>query len=219
MALGLAKERVREKVRDKVRPAATPKPHSNQHSTGKKAGPRRPGPERVTASKASKSADDISLEQAYRIRENLEKSEKQKARERKMEEDRKRAAMNRQIRKIVDDYRLNKSDADEARFFMYKERIRKVYVTSEQLEQLNSGLLGVVYLAGSYHILATAQIEAVREISPAHVPDLLSGGDEDEELWGAFEQDGEVDAAIEDSDHGDLSGDPPGDSSDNSENN
>ncbi len=62
---------------------------------------------------------------------------------------------------------------------MYKARIRKVHVSAEQLAGLNSGKLGVVYLAGGYHILASEQIEEVKRLSPAHVPDLLSGGDDD----------------------------------------
>lgn len=147
-----------------------------------------PGPEQTAATKDSRSAEEISLEQAYRIRESQEKSEKQKARDRKIEEDRKRAMLNKQIRKIIDEHRLNLADAEDARYFMYKERIRKVHVSAEQLVQLNEGKLGVVYLAGGYHLLASEDIETVRKLSPAHVPDLLTGADDDEELGEAFEK-------------------------------
>src|SRR5690606_28466695 len=110
------------------------------------------------------------------------------ARERKMEEDRRRAAINKQIREIVEAHRLNLADASEARYFMYKERIRKVYATAEQLSMLNDGRLGVVYLVGGYHILNSEHAEAVRKISADHVADLLSGAGDEEDLWGAHEQ-------------------------------
>jgi uncharacterized protein YaiL (DUF2058 family) len=181
LALGLAK--------DKVKQSSRPKPHGKKHSEAKRPGPNKPGSGRIRpAAKDLKAEDNISLEQAYRIRDSVEKTEKQKARERKMEEDRKRAALNRQIRQIVDAHRLNLAEAEQARFFMYKERIRKVHVSAEQFKQLNEGLLGVVYLGGGYHILGSEQIEAVRKISPEHIPDLLAGDGDDEELWEAFEK-------------------------------
>jgi len=224
MALGLAKEKVREKVRGKVREKTrqTPdqKPHFQKRSAAKKPEPAHPAAKRVSESAANaKSADDISLEQAYRIRESEEKSEKQKARERKMEEDRKRAVLNKQIRQIIDQHRLNLAEADEARYFLYKDRIRKVHVTAEQLLQMNEGKLGVVYLAGGYHLLSGEHIEAVRKLSPAHVPDLLAGADDDEELWAAFEKsasevaNGQPSAAVIDqaSELDDQSGDPQAD--------
>jgi uncharacterized protein YaiL (DUF2058 family) len=123
--------------------------------------------------------DNISLEQAYRIREAEEKSAKQRARERKLEDDRRRAELNRQIRGVLDAGRLNLPDAAEARYFMHKGRIRKVHASPEQLAELNSGRLGVVYLAGGYHILSSEHTEQVRQLSPEHVPDLLSGADDD----------------------------------------
>ena len=187
LALGLAKEKIGEKIGEKVgekaRQAAKPKPDSRKLSPARRTSLRAPA-----AAKAPVTTDDISLEQAYRIRESVEKTEKQKARDRKMEEDRKRAVLNRQIRAIIDAHRLNRDDAEQARYFMYKDRIRKVHVSGEQLLQLNAGKLGVVYLAGGYHILESEHIEEVRMLSPVHVPDLLSGGDDDEELWTAFEK-------------------------------
>ncbi len=194
LALGLAKEkasdRTRDKTGDKIREKSrhTPNhpPRSGQHSKTQKEA-NKPRSQR-NAARDPKSTGDISLEQAYRIRASVEKTEKQKAHERKMEEERKRAVINRQIRAIIDAHRLNLADAEEARYFMYKDRIRKVHVNAEQLQQLNEGQLGVVYLGGGYHILASEHIETVRNISPTHVPDLLAGADDDDDLGAAFEQ-------------------------------
>jgi uncharacterized protein YaiL (DUF2058 family) len=117
-------------------------------------------------------AADVSLEQAFRLREQAEMSEARRAKLRKQEEDRQRHELNQAIKAIVEPDRLNDASAEEARYFLYKGRIRKVHVTPEQLAALNEGRLGLVYLAGGYHILAPEQVEAVRKISPEHVVEL-----------------------------------------------
>ncbi|HET6565281.1 MAG TPA: DUF2058 family protein [Xanthomonadales bacterium] len=183
LALGLAKEKPKSSPVQKPRPGRS---HGSRQAADAKKGKSHGGAPKGRATR-DHSPENISLEQAYRIREQEEKTAKQRARELKMEEDRKRAAINKQIRAIVDSERLNLADASEARYFMYKERIRKVYASKEQLDGLNDGSLGVVYLGGGYHILAAEQINAVRQISPEHVADLLSGASDDDELWAAFE--------------------------------
>lgn len=204
LELGLAKEKVREKAREKVSGKAGRGPaqkagaggHRPAHSSATRKHTDRPArrpPATENTSPDNIAPDNISLEQAYRIREQVEKSAKQRARERKMEEDRQRAALNKQIRAIIDTGRLNLADASEARYFMYKNRIRKVWASKDQLAGLNDGTLGVVYLTGGYHILAAEHIEAVRQLSPDHVADLLSGASDDEELWAAYEQDQKTD--------------------------
>jgi len=184
LALGLAKNPAREaprKQQSKPPDAArsgTVSPAASQRKPLKTRPAQQP---RVAKSAPDlKQDENISLEQAYRIREAQEKSAKQKAHELKMEEDRRRAALNRQIKQIVEAGRLNLPDATEGRYFLYKNRIRKVWVSPEQLVELNSGKLGVVYLAGGYHILASEQVDQVRQLSPAHVPDLLAGADDDD---------------------------------------
>ncbi len=62
---------------------------------------------------------------------------------------------------------------------MFRERIRKVYVTPEQHKALGEGRLGLVYLSGGYHVLDGDHVEAVRKIAADHVVDL--GGDEPED--------------------------------------
>lgn len=185
LALGLAKTRTRETPR---KPPFN-KPTADQQVAGKQGADERKSARKPSAQTVRphprpnprpdpRLDENISLEQAYRIREAEEKSARQRAHERKLEEDRKRAALNRQIRQVIDSGRLNLPDAAEARYFMYKERIRKVHVSPEQWVDLNSGALGVVYLAGGYHILSRERVEEVRKLSPAHVPDLLAGSDD-----------------------------------------
>jgi uncharacterized protein YaiL (DUF2058 family) len=152
LELGLAKK-----------PAAPPKGHKGKPHRKKDA----------TVARAEHAAQrEPSLEEAFRLREQQEEAEARRAREKKQAEDRRRHELNRVIKEIVEPNRLNDPLAEEARYFMYKGRIRKVHVTPQQLESLNENRLGIVYLAGGYHLLAPDLVEAVRRISPEHVPDL-----------------------------------------------
>jgi len=58
--------------------------------------------------------------------------------------------------------RLNAEAADIARHFPYGGKIKRIYVTAEQLTALNAGELGVVQLNGRY-LLVTAEVLAQSE--------------------------------------------------------
>lgn len=130
----------------------------------------------------SKSNEELSLDEAYALRQREEQREVERARRQKREEDRRRRQVNKAIRDIVASHRQNRDGAEIPRYFMFNGRIRKVYVDAEQQRALNEGGLGIVYLTGSYHLLESAALEAVRQISSDHVVDPgLDAGDEDPE--------------------------------------
>lgn len=132
--------------------------------------------------KASKSAGELSLDQAYALRKREEQQLAQRARQQKLEEDRRRRQVNKAIREIVTAQRQNLGDADIPRNFMFNGRIRKIYVSAEQQRALSAGELGIVYLSGSYHLLAPEALASVLEIASEHVVDLgLEAGNEDPE--------------------------------------
>ncbi len=171
-ALGLAKKPPARKQRN----------HDRNPAAGMKHKPRqqvkRETPRSVVAEKPG-SGSELSLEQAYQLRETQTKEQAEQARERKRLEDRRRRQLNDDIRIIVAPHRLNDPAADLARNFMYKGRIRKVNVTAAQLKALNEGTLGLVYLAGGYHILAAEYVVQVCSLSAEHVPDLAGSAAED----------------------------------------
>ena len=171
-ALGLAKRSPARKQHDQGRNPAS----------GMKQKPRREARKEMTRSVAAEkpgSGAELSLEQAYRLREKKTKEQAEEARERKRHEDLKRRRLNDDIRAILVPHRLNDPSAELSRNFMYKGRIRKVNVTAVQLKALNEGTLGLVYLAGGYHILAPEHVAQVRSLSAEHVPDLAGGAEED----------------------------------------
>ena len=123
----------------------------------------------------------MSLDRAYALRNREEKREADRARLRKQAEDRKRREINRKIREIVEAHGLNDAKAEVARNFLYRGRIRKVYVTAEQQKALNADELGIAYLSGGYFILSPEHREAVRAISAEHVVELGGGGEDEGE--------------------------------------
>ncbi len=130
---------------------------------------------KVQASKSRADAE-VSLDQAYRLRQ---KEEKQSARDKKEHKrllDLQRRQVNKQIQELVNEHALNDKQAEVKRNFLYKGRIRSVLVTPVQLKALNAGELGLVFLKGNYILMLPEHVELVRAISDDHVPDL--GGSE-----------------------------------------
>ena len=150
-ALGLAREKPAAKKRAK--PAGKPRR-------------RKPG---------SGSTGEMSLDKAYSLRQREEKKQADRLRRRKQAEDRQRQEINGQIRTIVEKHRLNADGAELARNFLFRGRIRKIHVTSEQQRALSEGEMGIAYLSGSYFILAPEHLESVRAISPDHIVELGDG--------------------------------------------
>ena len=141
--------------------------------------PGKPGSKRPAQQPAGRPDGEMSLDQAWALREQEEQRRAQEARSRKLEEDRRRRAINERVRAIIEAHRLNRDGAEIARNFMFRGRIRKIYVTPEQQAALTAGDLGIAYLAGAYHVLAPDHLAAVRAISAEHFvePD---GGSQDE---------------------------------------
>ncbi|MCW8926384.1 MAG: DUF2058 domain-containing protein [Xanthomonadales bacterium] len=123
---------------------------------------------------------DISLDQAYRIRNKEEQRQKQKAIAEKRELERRRREVNKKLKGIIDEFAVRDEKAEIKRSFVYKGKIRSVLTTAEQLKQINSGTLGVVYLRGNYHLLPADKVEEIRQFAPDHIPDL-GGADSEEE--------------------------------------
>jgi uncharacterized protein YaiL (DUF2058 family) len=145
-------------------------------------------PNEKTAKKRKRSAPskgqkggEVSLDQAYALRRREEQKQADRARRKKQAEDRQRREINRAIKAIVSAHRKNSEKADIARHFMFRDRIRKVYVTREQQKALGAGALGIVYLSGGYHLLEAEQLEAVRKISVEHVVELPDAAEDEDD--------------------------------------
>ncbi|MCC8497419.1 DUF2058 family protein [Xanthomonas hortorum pv. gardneri] len=138
----------RPERRNDGKPAASPRP---QQSTAERRGP-----------KPVRTREDIDLAKAYAIRAQREKDERIEAERLKQEEARLRREAKAKLEELLKDKGLNHADADIARHFPYGGKIKRIYVTADQLKALNAGELGVLQLNGRY-LLVTAELLAEAE--------------------------------------------------------
>lgn len=115
-----------------------------------------------------RSQEDIDLAKAYAIRAQREKDERIEAERQKQEEARLRREAKARLDELIKDKGLNDPAADIARHFPYGGKIKRIYVTADQLKALNAGQLGVLQQNGRY-LLVTAELlaEAERIFAPA----------------------------------------------------
>ncbi|MBT8071089.1 MAG: DUF2058 domain-containing protein [Gammaproteobacteria bacterium] len=133
------------------------------------------------AAKSQNKSGEIPLDQAYRIREKEERLKKEQAVAQKREQERQRRLVNQKIKAAVKEHSVRDPAADTKRSFIYKGRIRSVLATREQIREINSGSLGVVYLSGNYHLMPIEPTEEIRTFAPDHIPDLQGADIEGEE--------------------------------------
>ena len=123
---------------------------------GQSRGPGQQGPRKP------RSAEEMDLAKAYAIRAQREKEERIETERLKQEEARQRREAKVKLEELLKDKSLNAESADIARHFPYGGKIKRIYVTAEQLKALNAGELGVVQLNGRY-LLVTAEVLAQSE--------------------------------------------------------
>lgn len=123
-------------------------------------------------------SQEMDLAKAFALRSAQEKREREQAEREKQE----KAQAKRQAKEAVDRLLagrvLNSDAADIARHFMYGGKIKRVYVTSDQLAALNAGELGVVQSNGRYCLVPKDITLAVRELLPALVALYCDGSEE-----------------------------------------
>lgn len=169
LGLGFKSSPKPEKARDRPR-----------HAAGKGAGGARPG----KAGKAPKPAKaaEMDLAKAYAIRARREKEDRAAEERRKQEEARRRREAKAALASLVAGKAQNVADAEIARHFPYGGKIKRIYVTSEQLQRLNAGELGVVQLDGRYLLVDAATLAQAEAVFPPAValkvdPDAPAGDD------------------------------------------
>jgi uncharacterized protein len=130
----------------------------------------------------ARSREEMDLAKAYALRAQREKDERIAAEAAKQEEARKRREARAKLTELVKDKALNVADAEIARHFPYGGKIKRIYVTPEQLKALNAGELGVLQMDGRYVLVSgevLVQAEAI--FAPAIAlkvdPDAPAGDD------------------------------------------
>ena len=133
--------------------------HKPRQHDGRRSGePRKP-----------RSQEEIDLAKAYAIRAQKEKEERLAAEAAKQEAARLRREAKAKFDAFIAGKSLNVESADIARHFEYGGKIKRVYVTAEQLKALNAGELGVVQQNGRYMVVTAAVLEEAAAIFPQGV--------------------------------------------------
>lgn len=154
-------------------PGGKPGGSANRAGQGQ---PRDQGPRRP------RSAEEMDLAKAYAIRAQREKEERIENERLKQEEARVRREAKARLDELLKGKALNDEAAEIARHFPYGGKIKRIYVTAEQLKALNAGQLGVVQQAGRYLLVAAdvlAEAEAVFAPSVALKVDPNAPAEED----------------------------------------
>lgn len=132
----------------------------------------RPGGGPAAGAKPARSQEEIDLAKAYALRARAEQREREERQRTERETAERRRRQREAVAALIEGRTLNQADAEEARHFEYGGKIRRVYVTAEQLPQVNDGRLGVVQMRGGYLLVERALAEQVRAID-AHAVALL----------------------------------------------
>lgn len=122
------------------------------------------------------------LAQAFAMRARADRAERESAeREARAKAEAKRERK-RKLQVLLAGKGLNRENAEQIRNFEFAGKIRRIYVTPEQLAQLNAGELGVV-MHGGHALLVAREIAAqAQAIAPELVALLVdpSAADEDD---------------------------------------
>jgi uncharacterized protein YaiL (DUF2058 family) len=123
----------------------------------------------ISKSPAVKTQAEMDLAKAYAMRSETEKQERIDAEKRKQEDARQKRELKAKVQELLKDKPQNSESAEHVRHFEYNGKIRRVYVTPEQLADLNKGVLGLVQLDGRYVIVTAELTQQVKDLLPSIV--------------------------------------------------
>lgn len=136
------------------KPAPKPQPKARPHAP-------RPGPHMPA---------EPDLAHAFALRAKAERAEHEAAEREAREKAAARKERKRKLQALLDGKALNQAAAEQVRNFEFAGRIRRLYVTPEQLKQINVGELGVVMHNG-HAVLVTREVALAAQ---AFAPELVA---------------------------------------------
>jgi len=113
------------------------------------------------------------LAQAFALRARADRAEREAAEREAREKAAEKKERKRKLQALLEGKALNKADADQPRNFEFAGKIRRVYVTAGQLQQINGGELGVVMHGGRALVIARDVALLAQAIAPEVVALLV----------------------------------------------
>jgi len=155
------------------------KPQPKPENRGPKPQRRQAG-KRGGSGRGKPSVAEMDLAKAYALRDRSEREDRERAQREAEQRAREKKERRQRLAALLDGKSLNVADADIPRHFPHQNKIRRIYVTAEQLPRLNGGELAVVQFAGRYLLVERTVASAAAEIDadalvllcdPHEVPD------------------------------------------------
>jgi len=124
---------------------------------------RAPGPAQ-TPGHTRRERAEIDLAKAYALRDSTERAERERVQREAEQRAREKKERRQRLATLLNDKAQNAQNAEIPRHFPHANKIRRIYVTPEQLPRLNGGELGVVQLAGRYLLVTREVAQAAHEV-------------------------------------------------------
>jgi uncharacterized protein len=106
------------------------------------------------------------LAQAFALRAKADRAQREADEREARAQAEARRERKRKLQTLLADKALNREDADQVRNFLFAGKIRRVYVTPEQLRQINAGELGVVMHSGRALVVTREVAMQVGALAP-----------------------------------------------------
>jgi len=107
---------------------------------------------------------EMDLARAYALRDSTERAERERMQRESEQRAREKRERKQKLVALLNGKSQNAPAAEIPRHFPHANKIRRIYVTEDQLRRLNGGELGVVQLAGRYLLVECEVAKAAREI-------------------------------------------------------
>jgi uncharacterized protein YaiL (DUF2058 family) len=148
----------------RAKPAARPpQAKPTQRAPQGRAG-ERPAQKKITERPAPREAPEIDLAKAYALRERTERETRERAQREAEQRAREKKERKQKLGALLGKASLNDVSAEIPRHFPHLNKIRRVYVTEDQLPKLNAGELALVQYMGRYLLVTRETALAAQTI-------------------------------------------------------
>lgn len=140
------------------------KPEARSPKPQQRPSPPRNRPPTRPAAPVRREQSEIDLAKAYALRDKNERDARASEQRAVEQRSREKKERKQKLTALLNGKSLNAAAAEIARHFPHTNKIRRIYVTAEQLPLLNSGELAVAQFAGRYLLVSRETALAVQAI-------------------------------------------------------
>lgn len=139
MSESLRDQLLKSGLAQKLKPEPRAKPPQRTHS-----------PKPPVAQPPRREPSEIDLAKAYALRDRNERETREREQREAEQRAREKKERRQKLAALLNGKALNDASAEIPRHFPHANKIRRIYVTAEQLQRLNGGELAVAQFAGRY---------------------------------------------------------------------